>query len=229
MTRSGPVAGTPSVAAVPTAPAALVGLAVLAALVLVPAASAEEPEDAPALWTELYGDEGVESLVFTPRTIGAGEHFETVLSFTEEVNVSDVKYQICYIGQGCFAIGVPTTEVEPGTWRIDTRDINEHTGYEKDINFQRQPVHDPQPTRIGIQFFVCTTDDVPCPDNPLEWRPFPVGESGCAQQPSPEAFRACEETHYFGITIEESRAVPGPGLPVALAVIALGALAVRRP
>lgn len=205
----------------PTVKSAAAFLALLAALLLLmPTVPAEEPEEAPALWTELYGDDGVVGLRLGEGGVAEGEPIQGALTFRDGYGVEDVRYQICRIGESCFAIGVPTHN-ESGTWTFDTADIPAAIGRSAPTTYEAGQ-------RIGVQFFVCTAADPPCPENPLEWRFFPVGEEGCVEKETTEAFRACEETHYFGVTIEESRRTPGPGLLGLVAGLAAVALLARR-
>lgn len=196
--------------------------AVLCALLLAPLAAGEDPNGAPALWDDLYGERwpgAVQSVTFDPGVVEEGQQFQLTIRFTPDTEWHDVRYQICSISEFvCFAADLPLTDLGDGAWRLDTRDIPEHH------DIIDEPYHFNAGQRYGVQFFIYNGT------GPEDFVLFPEGldfEHEWFQSDDPDDFQRWSETHYFGVDVVPGpKATPAPGLGVA--VLALVALALAR-
>ena len=177
-------------------------------------ASGESPQDAVRLWNLEYPES--EGAVVDVTLVPAREDETARGSITfAPGHVKDVQYQICEIGQACFAIGIPLQR-DNDTWSFDTADLPKHS-----------PLFDAPPTfvagtRVGIQFFVHPTAS---DGDPLL---FPKGLPETI--PSFEQdFVTWSETHYFETVIQPGQKdAPSLGLVVLVVGIMLLAMVRRR-
>lgn len=189
-------------------------LGLLGLMLFFSTAVAEDPADAARLWTEQHGDEGVEAVWVEPTVVQAGTQFEGFIRFAPDYPVEDVTYQICEVGDACFAIGVPMEPVGDNTWRFDTADLPKYTNLPRPREYK-------EGEDIGFSFFVYLPDVqreegfLPFPDQPK-----------CSAELPYEEWMACEETQYFVTTIAAGeKETPGLGL---LPLLPLLGLAARR-
>lgn len=216
----------PGMTSVQARPAALATALILLTLAAAPA-DAERPADAAALWRDLYGDDGVVSVTL-PAAIAAGAQIQGSITFTEDAAAADVLYKACEVGQTCFATGVPTMVDAAGTtWSFDTTDIPLHS------RALDRPHEYAEGVRAGFQFVVCLDNGSACPAPPLgacdqstdRWLLFPAGRA-CDDASFDSDFMAWSETHYFGVDVTGSNAVPSAGVAIVFGVIAALAVAV---
>lgn len=188
-------------------------------------AGAVEAEDAATLWDEAYPEHSgaVRSVVVHNEPVPAGRPVAMSITFADDFEVERVSYQICEVGNACFAIGVPLDQDpdDPQTWHMSTRKLTE-----------KSPLFDSPPRfeegqRIGVQFFV-----YPPGTQEQNQTLFPEGLPD--DDPSfRDDFVAWSETHYFATTfVAEPEGIPivGSALVMALAVaVLLVAGRMRRP
>lgn len=178
----------------------------IALVILLPLATGAEPSDAAALWMEEHGTDIVAGASF-PAEIVAGEQFTATLHFNGDVD--DVRYQICSIGNACFASNLELVRTG-NNWTLDTAKIPDQ------LDFIDKPQQFVAGERIGVQFFITQGN---------ETTPFPHGRECDPRDPelaSNEAWIACDETHYFGTNvIAGEKQTPGLGFLAAIVAIAL--------
>ncbi|MGB1697269.1 MAG: hypothetical protein ACPHK8_02600 [Thermoplasmatota archaeon] len=174
--------------------------------VLVPLGHAAEPTDAAALWNAEHGTDLVAALTF-PEQLVEGQQFEATLQLRGDV--SEVRYQICNIGQVCWVTNVPV-ERSGNNWTLATAAIPQLQPEVRD-----KPIHFEAGNRVGVQYFVTIGNETLL---------FPHGDE-CDVLASDAEWLACQETHYFGVNVVAAeKATP----PVALPLVMLAFLLVAR-
>lgn len=188
----------------------IVNRAFLALLLLVPAAAAHDPSDAAAVWTREIGD-GTATITVAPEAPQAGDQFVAILELETNLDIVDVTYQMCDVGQTCFAIGYPVPQQADGTYRLATADEWMHSEFMADGEQRTFSAGE----RIGWQYFIELANETVLT--------FPHGEECDVFAPDDE-WLACQESHYFAVDIAESKSTPA-GLLLAPAALLI---AVRR-
>jgi hypothetical protein len=183
----------------------IVKLAV-ALIMILPLVSGAESSEAAELWTAEHGTGLVAGATF-PEEIVAGQQFSATLHLAKEVE--SVRYQICSIGNACFASNLEL-ERSGNNWTLDTAKIPDQ------LDFIDKPQQFEEGERIGVQFFIKQGNETVL---------FPHGRDCDPRDPeleSTEAWVACDETHYFGTNvIAGEKQAPGLGFLALLVVIAL--------
>jgi hypothetical protein len=151
-----------------------------------------------------------------PETPAPHTQWEGFLGLRPGSNVTAADYQVCRVGQACFA--PPTLAEGPvdGTFRFDT------SGYRAN----GQAVDYQAGWRLGVKWFLYEM-----PDNGTSRTvEFPTGPDLSSPECAGDAAMACSEQHYFVFTMgaPTGKPSPGMGLSVALLAVAAGALAFRR-
>ncbi len=191
-------------------------LVLLLAILVLPLAAAEEPEDAAAVW-ERQGLAGVATIDVAPRLPAAGQQFVATLTLQDAPEVSNITYQMCDVGSSCFVLGFPVEPVGENQWRLNTADEWKHSRQMS----QGDTRHFDAGQRIGWQYTVNFADGSSAifPDAP----PCdPYAHENVA------SWKACEEGHYFAIDIAEAKSTPLPLLPATGLVILATAILRRR-
>lgn len=184
-------------------------LLVLAVMIAVPTASAVEEADAPAVWQEQLGTDWLVESGHTPERPEPGSQWEGHLSFSEGHNITEARYQICRVGEACFA--APTLAHQDGdTFHFDTAEYHDPV-YD-------EPVHYEGGWRIGVQWVFTmegTEEQILFPEG------IPFDDPQCETD-----WLACSETHYLAFDMaeaQESEAIPGVGAALLVALVAASA------
>lgn len=168
----------------------------LALLLLIPAAAAHDPSDAAAVWSAEIGD-GTATISVSPAAPKAGEQFVALLELETDLDIASVTYQMCDVGQTCFAIGYPVPQQADGSYLLATADEWMHSEFMADGELRTFAAGE----RIGWQYFIELADD-----NGTVLT-FPHGEECDVFAPDDE-WLACQESHYFAVDIEDSKSTP---------------------
>lgn len=191
------------------------GLVLVAALLLLPAASAYPESAAPSL------DERIVRVWHEPEVPAPGTQWQGFMELAPGHNVSQVKYQICRVGQNCFAPPTPAQDMGDNVWRFDTNDyrdpiVGEPIHWGEDVN------GDGSEWLVGVQYFLVDPDHE-------AGKPVPEGLEIPSEECDAVSWEECSATHYFvfAMPAETSSGEQAPALPVAFLLIALAFLARR--
>jgi hypothetical protein len=180
-------------------------LAVLLALAM-PAAAYDEAD------AGLLRPDMVLSAGHLPTRVPAHTQWQGILTLRPGNHVLSAQYQVCRVGQACFAPPAPAQR-HGDTFVFDTAN---YTAGGRSVDYQAG-------WRIGVQWLL--TEDAGM--NETRTETFPEGRdlsgAGCAADPL-----GCQETHYIAFDMEPAaHAAPGAAvLPVA--ALLLGAAGARR-
>lgn len=189
----------------------------LLAVLFMPGVQAIEEADASTVWLAQEGTNGVVAAGHLPTTVSEGEQFQGFIHFTAEVNATDVRYQICRVGEACFAPPTPATKMGDGNWTFDTNDYRDPVFGE--------PVHYKAGWRVGVQYLLNVDGhNVTFPEGLSHEHPL--------AREDPVAWA---ETHYLAFNVASdapTAPVPGPGpvmlIPGAAAAFMLMQMSKRR-
>jgi hypothetical protein len=180
----------------------LAWLALLALPALLPAAAAYDEQDAGLLRPDVL------EASHSPGVVQPHAQWRGTLVLRPGHQVLAAQYQICRVGQACFAPPAPAQRVGNDTFTFDTADYlaNGH------------PVDYQAGWRIGVQWILTERDG-----NQTRSVPFPAGpgpsDPGCAGDGQA---LACQERHYLAFEMPPAeKGAPALGAPL-LAVVLLG-------
>lgn len=186
--------------------------AVLLLLVaLVPLAAAHAESEAPSMRPD------VARVWHEPETPAPHTQWDGFLQLRSGSNVTAANYQVCRVGQACFA--PPTLAEGPtnGTFRFDT------SGYRANgqaIDYQAG-------WRLGVKWFLyeMSGNGTNMTSRTVE---FPSGPDLSSPECAGDAAMACSEQHYFVFTMGAPAAKPSPGMGLAALCGLLAAAAFAR-
>ncbi len=190
-------------------------LRLLLVILLVPTAAAVAEADAHLV------DDRVEAVWHAPDEPQPGTQWTGGLRLAPDTNVTQVLYQICRVGEACFAPPTPANSADGRNWTFDTNDYRDPVQgmlIAWGINLPHQ--HDTT-WEVGVQYFLRT------PNN-TAGDPVP---RGIEELPPRDCVDACWDewsaTHYFVFTMPATSAgqetTPAPGIPILLVLLAVGA------
>ncbi|MFA5943407.1 MAG: hypothetical protein WC876_02960 [Candidatus Thermoplasmatota archaeon] len=185
-------------------------LVVLATLALGLPATAHPESAAPQLRADVLG------AGHDPVVVAAHTQWQGFLALAPGSNVTAAFYQVCRVGQACFAPPAPA-EKTGDTFRFDTSAYLANG----------RPVDYEPGWRLGVTWLL----EERLPNGTTQTVRFPVGPDVLAPECQGEAALACAEAHYLAFDIAaEPRESPGlPGAMLLLVVAALAATVWRRP
>ncbi|HUR61390.1 MAG TPA: hypothetical protein VM286_03380 [Candidatus Thermoplasmatota archaeon] len=205
--QGGPGGPRPGRGARPVAPVLLL-LAALLLVSLLPAAAAHEEAEAGLLRSDVL------EVRHEPARVEPHTQWQGVLVLRPGHPVVSAQYQVCRVGQSCFAPPAPAQR-HGDTFTFDT----------SNYTVDGHPVDYQAGWRIGVQWILTerTTQD----GNGTQAVVFPQGRDlsgpACAADPL-----ACQETHYLAFDMPAApKASPGAGIPTLLATLLLALLAGR--
>jgi hypothetical protein len=145
-----------------------------------------------------------------PADLEPHTQWEGFLQLSSESNVTAASYQICRVGQTCFAPPTPAERLANGTWRFDTADYT--------VN--GSPVDYEPGWRLGVKWWLTEAGN-----RTVE---FPSGPELASVACSGDAALPCAEAHYLAFDLPAA-AKGAPGLPPLLFLAALALAAALRP
>ncbi len=192
-------------------------IALLIVLALLPLAGAVPESEASQV------DPRLAAVWHNPDVPQPGQQWTGGVRLVDGHNVTQVLYQICRVGESCFAPPTPAIQQDVNSWSFDTNDYRDPV--------QDQPVawginlahEDGDTWAVGVQYFFQTADNEP---------PGDAVPAGIKELPPSDCTGECwidwSASHYFVFTMPATtestdRGAPGPGL---LAII--GGLLVAR-
>jgi hypothetical protein len=177
-------------------------------LLLAGTASAHPESAAPSLRTDVVRA-GHEPEVVQPHT-----QWEGFLELTAGSNVTAAFYQVCRVGQACFAPPTPAHKDGP-SFRFDTSDYLANG----------RPVDYEPGWRIGVTWIL----EERLPNGTTASVRFPVGPDVNSPECQGEAALPCAEAHYLAFDIPaEERDSPGTTSTLLFAALAAIAVALHR-
>lgn len=198
----------------------VVAIAALAALLAVAAPSGAHPESAaPSLRPDVVRA-GHDPEVVEPHT-----QWQGFLELREDTNVTAAYYQVCRVGQACFAPPTPADRLHRDlastvTFRFDTSTYLANG----------QPVDYEPGWRIGVKWILEERAD----DGSTRVAYFPDGPEVESPACQGDAAMACAEAHYLAFDIRDGdRGSPSPSplsvlLAISVAAVAASGVAARR-
>lgn len=192
--------------------------AALLALLLVPMAMAVPEADAPQI------DSRIAEVWHTPDVPAPGTQWQGGIRLNEGHNVTEVRYQICRVGQSCFAPPTPASTVDGLTWSFDTAEYREpvqNRTVEWGIN---QPHEGASDWDIGVQYFFIT-DDSKAGGEPIPHGDGDLPPDDCTSE---ECYLAWSASHYFVFTMPGTVAASDEGAPMPLAWLLIGLIIAAR-
>lgn len=146
-----------------------------------------------------------------PAELEPHTQWQGFLALSPDSNVTAAAYQICRVGQTCFAPPTPAQRLPNGTWRFDT----------VDYTVNGRPVDYEAGWRLGVKWWLTEGGD-----RTVE---FPAGPDLASDACGGDAALACAEAHYLAFDLPPA-SKGSPHVPVAalLASLALVAATVRR-
>ncbi len=181
-----------------------------AAAALLPAAAAHAESEAPSLRPDVL------AAGHEPANVLPHSQWRGFLRLAPESNVTSASYQVCRVGQACFA--PPTPAVHVGSeWRFDT------AGY----TVNGKPVDYQPGWRLGVKWWLTETRG----DGSNVAVEFPAGPDASSPECQGDGAAGCAEQHYlaFGVVDNRTHGLPAPGPLAVLGVVAVGvAFAGRR-
>jgi hypothetical protein len=174
---------------------------------LLPTAAAYDEQDA-----GLLPPHYVLSARHEPTLVPAHSQWHGVLVLRPGHPVVAAQYQVCRVGNACFAPPAPAQRSGADTFRFDTAN---YTAGGHAIDYQAG-------WRIGVQWLLTEKTA-----NATRVVAFPLGpEAGDPACAGDGAALACQERHYLAFDMEPApRAVPALGAPALLGVALLAGLA----
>ncbi len=196
------------------APQGVVLRAVLVALLLVPAAMAVPEADAPSI------DSRIAEVWHTPDVPKPGSQWQGGIRLHEGHNVTQVLFQICRVGQACFAPPTAANTTDGDTWTFDTNQYREPVQGRPVQWGINQPHEGANEWQVGVQYFFVTDESGPGGE------PIPHGDGDLPPDDcvTEECYVAWSATHYFVFTMpgvvpeEHAPAMPLVWLLVGLAL-----------
>jgi hypothetical protein len=181
-------------------------LGVLAALAM--PASAHPESAAPSLRPDVVRA-GHDPVVVQPHT-----QWQGFLELKPDSNVTAAYYQVCRVGQACFAPPTPAQKV--GTsFRFDT---SEYLANGRPVDYEAG-------WRVGVTWIL----EERLPNGTLAAVRFPVGPDVTSPACQGEAALPCAEAHYLAFDIPaETRGSPAPAVVLLLATLAIVAVSAGR-
>lgn len=178
----------------------------LLAVALLPVAAAHAERDAPLLRPDVL------RAGHTPAIVQPHTQWQGFLELRPGHNVTAAQYQICRVGQSCFAPPAPATRVGNDTFTFDTAAYRANG---KPVDYQPG-------WRIGVQWILTERTA-----NGTRLAVFPQGPGPSDPECASDAGAlACQEQHYLAFDLPPAaKGTPLPG--VALPVLALAGLAWR--
>ncbi len=197
-------------------PLAVASVALLLLLGAAPVQAFEESE-ASSL------DARIVAVWHTPAVPEPGTQWQGFIQFTPGHNVTAVRYQICDVGNACFAPPTPATRLNETTWTFDTDNYRDPT-FDRPILWGDASYSGGAPWRVGTQYFLTQSDG--------NMTVVPHGED-FASDVCKDRYRACAETHYIAWEMPAGRVgasegAPGLGLVGILVAVAVVGAAVRK-
>ncbi len=203
----------------PTAtPRVLLPLAAL--LVLANPVAAYEESDAPLL------DPQVVRVWHSPDQPEPGAQWTGGIEFVPGHNVTEVRFQVCNVGEFCVAPPTLAQRLGDNEWTYDTNDYRDPLG--NPVPWGDEDATDGADWRVGTQFFLTHADG-----NHTE---LPHGLDLTSEE-CEGRYRECSETHYFAWDLpagpvasagETDRGAPGPAPLLVLGLLLLAAYPLRN-
>lgn len=189
----------------------MTALGLLALLVLAAAPASAHPESAaPSLRPDVVRA-GHEPEVVLPHTQWRG-----FLELEPGSNVTAAYYQVCRVGQACFAPPTPADRIANATFGFDTADYLANG----------EPVDYEAGWRIGVTWVL----EERLSNGTTRLVRFPVGPDVLSPECQGDAAAACAEAHYlaFDIPAEERESPAVAAFPIGALLAAFAFVAARR-
>ena len=183
---------------------------VFAATALAMPASAHAEAEAPLLRDDVVAA-GHEPAVVEPHTQWTG-----FLELSSSTNVTAAFYQVCRVGQSCFAPPTPAEKVGP-RFRFDT---SEYLANGRPVDYEAG-------WRLGVTWLL----EERLENGTTRSVRFPIGPDMLSAGCQGDAALACSEAHYLAFDVaEDERGAPavGAGLAFVALLAAVAVAAVRR-
>lgn len=182
-------------------------------LLLVPHAAAVDEADAPAAWQEQFGTDWVEAAGHSPDPVPPGTQWQGFIRFAAGHNITEARYQICRVGEACFAPPILAASDDGRTFRFDTAHYKDPV-YDEPIRYEAG-------WRIGVQWVLTMQES----DGPVLFpEGIPFSDPRCDDDPV-----GCSETHYIAFDMAEAkRGEDVPGMHLVLLTVALLVVAALR-
>ena len=116
-------------------------------------------------------------------------------------NVTEVHYQVCRVGQACFA---PPTAATEGGQRVFSFDTRGYLANGRPVDYQAG-------WRLGVKWFLGEQ----LGNGTVRTEEFPHGPDLASPECAGDAAMACAEQHYFVFTMGGDAAKPSPGVGLA--------------
>ncbi len=159
-----------------------------------------------------------------PPIPAPGTQWNGYIRFVEGHNITAVSYQICDVGNACFAPPTPAKQDSENMWSFYTDDYRDPT-FDRPILWGDASYSGGEPWRIGTQFYLTHGDG--------NLTVVPDGVQ-LATEECKGRYRECAETHYFawdmpaGNVGSQDQGAPGIGLIALLALLGLAAYPLRN-
>jgi len=199
-------------------------LLVLAVALWLPQATAYDEGEA------AQHDGRIDAVWHEPAMPPPGTQWHGFIRFVEGHNVTDVRYQICRVGQVCFAQPTLAERVDDNMWTFDTAD---YKAGRNAVDWGRNhPGDQPGDWRVGVKYYLFTDgQDTDYRNGTLVPTGLALDDPRCVEG-GELTWVECDETHYFAfdLTAERAGGNGAPGLPIAGLLVAVVAAAwlVRR-
>jgi len=153
-----------------------------------------------------------------PEVVAPHTQWQGFLELRPDSNVTAAFYQVCRVGQACFAPPAPATDVGDRSFRFDT---SQYLANGRPVDYQPG-------WRLGVTWLL----EERLPNGTTQTTRFPVGPDVLAPDCQGEAALACAEAHYLAFDLPADDR-PSPSLPLPTVLLALALVAVacasRRP
>ncbi len=176
-------------------------VAALLALALIAAPAGAHPESAaPSLRPDVL------RAGHLPEVVAPHTQWQGFLDLRPDTKVTAAYYQVCRVGQACFAPPAPAQSVGNGSFRFDT---SQYLANGRPVDYQPG-------WRLGVTWLLEET----LPNGTTQAVRFPVGPDVLAPECQGDAALSCAEAHYlaFDLPAEERSS---PDLPIPAGVLAL--------
>lgn len=182
-------------------------IALLSALLVVAPAAAIPEVDAQATWLMQNSRPGVITAGHEPPTIPPGTQWSGYITLADNVTFKTVRFQICRVGQVCFAPPTLARQIDERTWGFNTTDYRA-PGSGDLIRWEAG-------WHLGVRYVIEDQLD----NGTLRTTVFPTSD---------DLTTAGAESHYLTLDIAGQPEKPAPGVQLALLLVALTVAATIR-
>ncbi|MHB1261213.1 MAG: hypothetical protein ACYC2H_05805 [Thermoplasmatota archaeon] len=150
-----------------------------------------------------------------PEAVAPHTQWQGFIDLLPESSVTAAYYQVCRVGQACFAPPAPATEVGNKSFRFDT---SQYLANGRPVDYQPG-------WRLGVTWLL----EERLPNGTTQAVRFPAGPDVLAPECQGQAALSCAEAHYLAFDLPaEERSSPGMRISVGLLALTLAAFAAAR-